>query len=47
MLDIKTGAPAPDHHEQVRTYMGLLRELGYTDVEGALLYVRTGELVNI
>ncbi|HQV50652.1 MAG: UvrD-helicase domain-containing protein [Flavobacteriales bacterium] len=39
ILDIKTGQPSPDHHDQVRSYMGYLRELGHAKVEGALLYV--------
>ncbi|MCB9183476.1 MAG: UvrD-helicase domain-containing protein [Flavobacteriales bacterium] len=44
VLDLKTGAPAESHAKQVRSYMNLLRELGYAPVEGALLYLSTGEL---
>ena len=44
VLDIKTGAPNDEHHEQVRSYMRLLKELGHEQVEGALLYVRDGTL---
>ncbi|MEO8590855.1 MAG: UvrD-helicase domain-containing protein [Flavobacteriales bacterium] len=44
VLDIKTGAPHDSHRDQVLSYMHLLNELGHTDVEGALLYVRDGSL---
>lgn len=47
VLDIKTGMPRQEHEEQVRGYMRLLRDLGHADVEGALLYVRTGQLVPV
>jgi ATP-dependent exoDNAse (exonuclease V) beta subunit len=47
VLDIKTGHSRPEHHEQVRGYMDLLRELGHEHVEGALLYVRDGTLENV
>ncbi|MBP8823634.1 MAG: hypothetical protein KBH07_08325, partial [Flavobacteriales bacterium] len=45
VLDIKTGAPAERHKEQVQGYVQLLREVEGTPVEGFLLYVRNGELV--
>jgi len=44
VLEIKTGKPLPDHEEQVRTYLDLLRELGHTDVEGAVWYLSDGQL---
>lgn len=44
ILDIKTGAPMASHHEQVRNYMHQLADMGHPNVEGALLYVRSGEL---
>ncbi|HNI05249.1 MAG TPA: UvrD-helicase domain-containing protein [Flavobacteriales bacterium] len=47
VLDIKTGAPSPAHHEQVALYMRLLRELGETSVSGYLLYVSDGGLVEV
>ncbi|MBL8002423.1 MAG: UvrD-helicase domain-containing protein [Flavobacteriales bacterium] len=47
VLDIKTGRPSDTHHEQVRGYMRLLRELGLPGVSGHLLYTRTGELVPV
>jgi hypothetical protein len=44
VLDIKTGQPREEHDEQVAGYMSLLKRMGHARVEGALLYVRTGEL---
>lgn len=44
VLDIKTGAPAPGHHDQVRGYARLLRELGFAQVEAALLYTQQGRI---
>jgi hypothetical protein len=44
VLEIKTGKPSPTHEEQVRTYLALLRELGHTQVEGAVWYLTNGEL---
>ena len=47
VLDIKTGAPSPMHHEQVALYMHLLRDLGEEHVTGHLLYVGDGILVEV
>ena len=47
VLDIKTGVPDERHVEQVRSYMGLLTELGHPHVEGALLYITTGTLIPV
>ena len=47
VLDIKTGAPAPGHHEQVKGYARLLRELGYARTEAALLYTREGIIEHV
>ncbi|MBK9175562.1 MAG: UvrD-helicase domain-containing protein [Flavobacteriales bacterium] len=47
VLDIKTGVPREEHEQQVRGYMRLLRDLGHAHVEGALLYVSSGELVTV
>lgn len=44
VLDIKTGKPDPAHQDQVRSYMERMVELGHSNVEGALLYVRDGLL---
>jgi ATP-dependent exoDNAse (exonuclease V) beta subunit len=47
VLDIKTGKPDAAHHEQVRSYMAQLIQLGHPRVEGALLYVGQGLLENV
>ncbi len=47
VLDIKTGQSSSAHHDQVRSYMGYLRQLGYSNVEGALLYVRDGSVQRV
>lgn len=45
VLDIKTGAPRDVHREQVRNYRELLSDIVGSDVRGALLYIRSGELM--
>lgn len=47
VLDIKTGKPAARHHEQVQRYMDLLHAVEGGTVEGFLLYVQGGELVQV
>lgn len=47
ILDIKTGRPAEHHHDQVRGYMALLAEVEGLPVQGYLLYVGDGELVEV
>lgn len=47
VLDIKTGERDERHTEQVQRYMQLLIDLGYARVEGALLYVATGQLIPV
>lgn len=47
VLDYKTGAPSDTHHEQVRGYMRLLGQLGFAHVQGALLYLGSGELIPV
>ena len=47
VLDIKTGAPSPSHHEQVKGYARLLRELGFARTEAALLYTRAGTIAHV
>ena len=39
VIDYKTGQPHPQYEQQVETYCSLLREMGYENVEGKLLYV--------
>ena len=39
VVDFKTGAPAADHHSQVQTYCDAIRAMGYSNVQGFLLYL--------
>lgn len=47
VLDIKTGRPDERHKEQVVRYMDLLRTVEGGPVEGFLLYMREGQLVQV
>jgi ATP-dependent exoDNAse (exonuclease V) beta subunit len=38
IIDYKTGEQRKRYEEQVRSYAGLLKEMGYSEVEGYLLY---------
>ena len=47
VLDIKTGLPSEHHHKQVQGYMHVLNDAGHPEVSGHLLYIATGELVEV
>ena len=47
VIDYKFGQPHTAHHRQVRTYVSLLREMGYPSVEGWLWYVTEDEVVQV
>lgn len=47
VLEIKTGKPSKKHIEQVRSYLELLRGVGYAQVEGAVWYVSDGHLERV
>ncbi len=48
VVDYKFGrGGAEAYRRQVREYMRLLRDMGYTDVEGYLWYVRSGEVESV
>ena len=48
VVDYKFGLREnPDHRRQLGEYIGLLREIGYAEVEGYLWYVRTERVVRI
>ncbi|MBL7951165.1 MAG: UvrD-helicase domain-containing protein [Flavobacteriales bacterium] len=47
VLEIKTGRPADAHARQLRTYLQLLRELGYPQVDGTIWYVGDGHLEHV
>ena len=48
VVDYKFGLREnPDHRRQLGEYIELLREIGYTQVEGYLWYVRMERIVSI
>ena len=47
VIDYKTGEPSPEHHEQVRDYGTLLKDMGYETVEGYLVYTGLSEAVKV
>ena len=47
VVDFKFGKHSEAYNEQVRGYMSLLRDMGYTDVEGYLWYVYKNELISV
>jgi ATP-dependent exoDNAse (exonuclease V) beta subunit len=47
VIDFKTGREYDDHHEQVRTYMDLLHDMGYNNISGYLWYIRTNRVVSV
>ena len=40
VIDYKSGEERTAHHRQVREYMSLLRQMGYTNITGYLCYFR-------
>ena len=47
VVDYKTGTPRSQDQKQVKTYVQLLREMGFKDVNGYLLYVENAEVVTV
>lgn len=47
VVDFKFGKKKPEYSTQVREYMSLLSEMGYTDIKGYIWYVYSGELKNV
>lgn len=47
VIDFKTGTPSKADQQQVLAYMDILRNMNFTEVEGYVLYVRTGEVVEV
>jgi hypothetical protein len=43
VIDFKTGKPEEIHQDQVRWYMKLLGEMGYSNLRGILLYISENE----
>jgi hypothetical protein len=46
IIDFKTGEHSQQDQKQVVEYMNILRKMNFTDVEGYVLYVRTGDVVS-
>ncbi len=47
VVDYKFGEPKPGHGKQVGEYASLLSQMGYSDVQGWLWYIKSGEIVRI
>ncbi len=48
VVDFKFGrADMPKYREQVKTYISLLKEMGYTDVTGYLWFLKQGKVINV
>jgi len=47
VVDFKFGKPDAEHHEQVRAYMNLLKDMGMPDVKGFLWYVTRNEVSEV
>jgi ATP-dependent helicase/nuclease subunit A len=47
VIDYKTGTPAKADQKQVSEYMEILRKMNFVDVEGFVLYIRTGEVMEV
>lgn len=47
VVDFKFGRPRDAYHDQVREYMTLLQDMGYTDIKGYLWFVYSNEIVEV
>ena len=48
VIDYKFGAEkAKSHHKQIKRYMDLLSQMGYTDIEGYIWYLTRSEIINV
>lgn len=47
VVDFKTGEPSRSDQKQVSSYIDTLRQMNFTEVEGYLLYIKTGEVVSV
>jgi ATP-dependent helicase/nuclease subunit A len=47
VVDFKTGEPVRADQKQVAEYLDVLRKMNYIEVEGYVLYVRTGEVISV
>ncbi len=47
VVDFKFGRPKPEYHDQVRQYMSLLQDMGYSHVSGFLWYVYSNKIEEV
>lgn len=47
VIDFKTGKEQRKHHDQVKSYVVLLRDMGYKNVSGYLWYIRDNNIVKV
>ena len=47
VVDFKTGEPSRADQKQVVSYIETLRQMNFVDVQGYLLYIKTGEVVSV
>ena len=47
VVDFKTGEPAKADQHQVTEYINIMHQMNFTEVEGYLLYTKTGDVVSV
>ncbi len=47
VIDFKTGKQKPEHHDQINRYKQTLIDMGYQVTKGVLIYLETGELIDV
>ena len=47
VVDFKTGEPKSDDVKQVKEYMEIVKKMDYVNVEGYLVYIKTGDVVSV
>ena len=47
VIDFKTGKQKPEHHDQINRYKQNLIDMGYQVTKGVLIYLETGELIDV
>jgi len=47
VIDFKTGKESKSHQKQIKTYIDILREMGYGNVKGYLLYINETKVLEV
>ncbi|MEK6783356.1 MAG: UvrD-helicase domain-containing protein [Bacteroidota bacterium] len=47
VVDFKTGEPKKEDQKQVAEYMEILKKMDFPELEGYLLYIKTGDVVSV